>query len=98
MLYDLRIYFRIYWVRLARRFGYTPSSEPIPRGVYCYKAIEFPSEDNGYVYKTRRCPYYKSLSNGDDACLFLGYVGWDAGFSDQCKLCDIKNPSEPMEL
>lgn len=98
MLRDITIYMRVFWVRLARRFGYTPSTEPIPKGVYCYEPIEFPSEENGFVYKTRHCPYAKSLNNGNDACLFLGYVGWDPAFSDSCKICSIKNPREPMEL
>lgn len=85
------------WIKLKRFFGFIPSSKGIPEGVYCYEPVEFPSEENGFIYKTRPCPNYKSLKNGNDACLYLGYVGWEPGFSDQCKLCSINNPSHAME-
>lgn len=94
MLRDITIYINTFWVNLARRFGYTPSTEPIPIGLYCYEPMEFPSEANGYLYRVKPCSYYKSLKNGNKACLFLGYVGDDIAFSDQCKLCSEKDRFE----
>lgn len=32
----------------------------IPRGPYCYTWIEYPSEKNNFIGRTKVCPYYET--------------------------------------
>lgn len=37
----------------------------IPSGPYCYKSIEAPCKENGYVFKTKPCPFYSRIKMKD---------------------------------
>jgi len=38
----------------------------IPFGPYCYTPLQAPSAENGYVYRTRPCPFHRILPEHPD--------------------------------
>jgi hypothetical protein len=86
----------VLWSLIRTKLGHKYSEEEIPAGSYCYKAVESPSVINNWVYKTKKCTYYKTLPKGYNACKFLGVVTDDLTFDDQCKICDVKEDYPDM--
>lgn len=73
-------------------FGYSPPTDVIPPGMYCYTFNDI-TVDNSITL----CPYYKSVNDeGKTACLYTGFVGYDLGHYDQCKVCSINKPSDSL--
>ncbi len=68
------------------------SSEPIPRGMYCYerdKERNIKEPIDGYWIKP--CKYYRSTEKtGGIACTYVGYNGFDPCLYDSCKICGVK--------
>ena len=71
----------------------------IPAGPYCYAPKQAPSEETGWVYKIKSCPFWKKLTGyQDDNAGWCDYLktgdmvegGTDLLF-DQVKACGIKD-------
>jgi len=88
----------IKYVKLVRIFGIIPSTDCIPKGMYCYehdkeRSIKEPLKDGEYWIKI--CKYHRSTQKTKGiACTYIGYMGFDPSLYDQCKICNIKEPFE----
>jgi hypothetical protein len=86
-------WFEVMYSRLLNLLGVVRSTEPIPKGMYCYeydekRNAEEPLKDG---YYTKVCKYYRSTNkNGGVACTYEGFIGFDPCLYDQCKICGIK--------
>jgi hypothetical protein len=80
-------YIEIYFIKLILLLGIKRNSSVIPEGVYCYTPIEFPSKENNHIYKIKPCKYYRHITKNIKSCTYEGYVGFDFGLYDQCKIC-----------
>ena len=77
----------------------------IPHGVYCYTITETPTEENGWSFKTKVCPYW--YSNPDQTyqmnggCEYLQTGDWEEGGTfllwDQCKECGINDDFDDLK-
>lgn len=63
----------------------------IPYGHYCYlpdtekNAVK---DENDHSYYIKTCPYYRYFhQQSKGGCTFVGFVGWEPGLGDQCKIC-----------
>lgn len=95
LLYTKNILSVIYNI-IRTSLGHKYSEEEIPEGPYCYKAVEAPCVGNKWVYKTKKCTYYKTLPKGYNSCNFMGVITDDLTFDDQCKICNIKEDYPDM--
>ena len=86
------------------KLGFKRKSKNIPNGPYCYlpdieKNKSKSKDDRSYYITT--CPYYKWISKQLRGCTFVGYLGFDSIFPDQCKICcencDYKNEENDDE-
>jgi hypothetical protein len=61
----------------------------IPEGVYCYKfdGTKGLTPEGSTWLGIKSCPYYKPIKGQYVACIYVGFIGWDACLSDQCKIC-----------
>lgn len=64
----------IAFARLRNFLGFSKSTEPIPKGVYCYRGDKV-------------CKYFRGINSHTSACTFTGFYGFDPGHNDQCKIC-----------
>lgn len=73
------------WVRLFRP---KLDSSVIPVGHYCYvvdhERNKIEPMDGQWI---KPCPYFKRFKNGNTACTYAGFIGFDAAHYDQCKIC-----------
>jgi hypothetical protein len=82
----------------------SPSQQPesqIPYGDYCYTWLEKPSKENGFVGKTKACPYYATKTfNGVEVpwCTFLKCGGLNNSTDDSevANLIDYFGSEEKM--
>lgn len=75
---------------IAVRLGYKFNKSKIPKGThYCYLPDTYKNnkECNILHYYIIPCPYYVWLGKYRRSCLYLGYIGDDFCFNDQCKIC-----------
>lgn len=70
----------------------------IPRGLYCYTPIEYPTVKNHFRMKIKKCPFWsfnpEQHKQENGYCSYLKQGDWmeDGTFLlwDQCKECGIK--------
>lgn len=91
------IKFAWYWLEIVfyktmRIFGKRQREDVIPIGLYCY---DIDQEKNKRVplevgFWIKMCPYYRGRQNVyPNACTYTGFVGFDVGLYDQCKICGV---------
>ena len=72
-------------------FGYDKDTSKIAEGVYCNthdieRNKKEPSTNGSIWIKT--CPYYRWTKRTKGiACTYVGFMGFDFGLYDQCKIC-----------
>tara|TARA_B100000953_G_scaffold288335_1_gene271350 strand:- start:206 stop:487 length:282 start_codon:yes stop_codon:yes gene_type:complete len=93
MIERIKINIQVMWVNLRGFFGYSPETDSIPHGMYCYSSTKHPSDENPFSYDVKYCPYYKHVSSSKSACLYEGVITDDIAFRDSCKICSIKKPN-----
>jgi hypothetical protein len=90
------IFLEIFWTRIQLFFGKKLDESVIPEGFYCYKynGKDGFNEDELPYHGIDACPYFRKFKNGNTACLFIGYYGFDFAHYDQCKICDVNKNYE----
>lgn len=78
----------------------------IPAGAYCYTPVEAPCAENGWVFKTKLCPFWEfrqdiaEIQGKQSAgyCSYLRAGDWEEGGTfllwDQCKECNVNFEDE----
>lgn len=72
----------------------------IPYGDYCYIIKEIVKDENhGVVLRTKLCPYYVHLSEGNSKCLYMN-VDSEEDFllDDQVKICGMNEEDNEIEI
>lgn len=89
-------YFKILFNRI---FGIKFNKDKIPFGMYCYGDICKKYKDDGTPYiEVNTCPYFKRINSSNTVCLYMGFIGFDPGHYDQCKICgENYGDEEPLE-
>ena len=79
------------WSKIFLFFGGKYDESKIPEGFYCYTPDDEKNCDRESYgeYYIKPCVYYKRINSRWVGCKYLGYIGDDITFTDQCKLCTI---------
>lgn len=79
-------YIEIAYAKILRFLHFKKDKSVIPEGYYCYVWDEDPKRNN--EYHTIPCRFYRSMKNQCYAgCTYVGFIGFDIGLQDQCKIC-----------
>lgn len=75
-------------------------SSIIPKGMYCYQVLSYPSAENNFKYNIKPCQYWSlrkdKLYQMNGYCSFIERGDWDLLTSfellwDQVKVCGIND-------
>lgn len=96
----IAVFFEVIFARILLFFGIEKNKEPIPKNTpYCYVIDHERNEKepiDGYWIKP--CKYYRRLKNGNSACTYIGFMGFDVCHNDQCKICGVKDELNKRDL
>ena len=93
-------YIEVGFAKLLRFFGIRYSDLPIPKDtLYCYVIDEERNNkeplEQGYWIKP--CKYYRHINNSNAGCVYVGFIGFDPCFADQCKICGVSEDDDEEE-
>ena len=94
MIRTIKMYLIVAYYNVLRFFGYHQSDKVIPEGMYCYAPdVEKNNakDKTDSAYYIIPCPYYKWVNSEVKACTYVGFIGFDFAFDDQCKICGEKD-------
>ncbi len=93
-------YIEIGFTKILNILKITKDASVIPYGMYCYKFDGRTGiDERGYTWHgTKTCKYYRHTKNGRAGCTFVGYIGYDACLTDQCKICGENNEIKEEDL
>ena len=92
MKYRLRIiwnYIEVGFTHLCLFFNIKKDKTVIPKGHYCYIWDDERNKKEPHSgYWVIPCRYYRSMKGQCEAgCTYVGFIGFDVGLGDQCKIC-----------